>query len=153
MKKSLIWIIVAIIIVLAFVYFAGFWQKKASQENQGSEQDENISTEADSLSVELFMRNESGQAGWAIFTKEANGTKVEISSWGFPENTEQPADIRSGSCEDPSNQKYSLNPLASGKSETILNESIDDILSQLPIAISLYRSNQERQIVSCGDLQ
>lgn len=152
MKKSLIWVIVVIIVILALVYFGGLWPKKASQENQLPDQNEDI-TGAESFSVELFMKNESGQAGWAIFTKEADGTKIVVNSWGFPESREQPADIRSGSCEESGAQKYALNHLAGGKSETIISESIDDILSQSPVAINLYRSNQDKQVVSCGSIQ
>lgn len=66
----------------------------------------------------------------------------------------QPAHMHFGSCPGVGSVVYPLNDVVNGKSETVLNTTLEQIRRQLPIAINVHKSQQEiTMYTSCGDLR
>ena len=102
----------------------------------------------------LSPQNNSGETGTATLTKQSDTqTKVVLSVTGAPAGASQPVHIHKGTCAqlDPK-PAYPLSPLVNGKSETVVNASIDD-LSKGGYAVNGHKSAQEvSTYVFCGDL-
>ena len=107
-----------------------------------------------SREARLSPQNNSGEAGTATLTKQSDTqTKVVLSVTGAPAGASQPVHIHKGTCAqlDPK-PAYPLSPLVNGKSETVVNASIDD-LSKGGYAVNGHKSAQEvSTYVFCGDL-
>jgi hypothetical protein len=107
---------------------------------------------ADSITVKLAPQNSSGESGTATLTKSGDKqTKVVLSVQGAPAEA-QPTHIHKGSCAqlDPK-PAYPLSPVVGGKSETVVNASIDDLAKGH--AINGHKSAQDLQTyVFCGDI-
>src|ERR1041384_5452704 len=83
---------------------------------------------ADSVTVSLAPQNSSGESGTATLTKSGDKqTKVVLQVQGAPAEA-QPTHIHKGSCAqlDPK-PAYPLSPVVGGKSETVVNASLDDL--------------------------
>jgi len=107
-----------------------------------------------SVNVKLSQQNKSKESGTARLTPAGDKTKVELNIKGAPKGVSQPAHIHEGSCAklDPK-PAFPLSPLVNGKSETIVNASIDDLTSG-GYAINGHKSAQEvSTYVFCGDLK
>ncbi len=106
------------------------------------------------LTISLAAENGYGESGTATLI-EANGqTKVTLSLVGIPGAVSQPAHIHLGSCPNPGDVKYPLTNVLSGKSETILNLTLADLRSQLPLAVNVHKSTSQPSVyVSCGNLK
>lgn len=107
------------------------------------------------ITVNLSEENNSGEAGMAKLVPLANGTrtKVSLELTGAPSGTRQPAHIHSGSCPEVGGVKYPLNFPTDGRSETVLDVSLDQLRAELPLAINIHKSVSESAVyVSCGDL-
>jgi multidrug efflux pump subunit AcrA (membrane-fusion protein) len=107
------------------------------------------------VTVNLSEGNNSGEAGVAKLSPLANGTrtKVSLELTGAPSGTRQPAHIHSGSCPEVGGVKYPLNFPTDGRSETVLDVSLDQLKAELPLAINVHKSVPEAAVyVSCGDL-
>jgi hypothetical protein len=109
---------------------------------------------ADSASVKLQPQNNSGESGTATLTKAGeNQTKVVLDVKGEPTGASQPVHIHKGPCAklDPK-PAYPLSPLVNGKSETMVNASLDG-LEKGGYAINGHKSAQEvSTYVFCGDI-
>jgi hypothetical protein len=107
-----------------------------------------------SKEARLSPQSYSGESGTAKLTKHGDTqTKVALSVTGAPAGVSQPVHIHKGSCAklDPK-PAFPLSPLVNGKSETIVNASIDDLTSG-GYAINGHKSAQEvSTYVFCGDL-
>jgi hypothetical protein len=107
---------------------------------------------ADSTTVKLAPQNNSGESGTATLTKQGDKqTKVVLSVNGA--SGQQPVHIHKGSCAnlDPK-PAYPLAPVTNGKSETVVNASLDD-LQKGDYAINGHKSAQEiKTYVFCGDI-
>jgi len=109
---------------------------------------------AKTVTVKLSQQNKSKESGTARLTPAGDKTKVELNIKGAPKGVSQPAHIHEGSCAklDPK-PAFPLSPLVNGKSETIVNASIDDLTSG-GYAINGHKSAQEvSTYVFCGDLK
>jgi hypothetical protein len=107
---------------------------------------------ADSVTVKLAPQNNSGESGTATLTKEGNKTKVVLSVPGAPTEA-QPTHIHKGTCSnlDPK-PAYPLAPLSGGKSETVVNASLDDL--EKGYAINGHKSAQDlKTYVFCGEIK
>jgi hypothetical protein len=107
---------------------------------------------ADSTTVKLSPQSNSGESGTATLTKEGDKTKVVLSVQGAPSNP-QPVHIHKGTCSnlDPK-PAYPLSPVVNGKSETVVNASLDD-LEKGNYAINGHKSAQDiKTYVFCGSI-
>ena len=108
---------------------------------------------ADSMKVDLSPQNNSGESGTATLTKQGDKqTKVVLAVKGGP-GSAQPVHIHKGSCTnlDPK-PAFPLSPLTGGKSETVVNASLDD-LEKGGYAINGHKSAQDlKTYVFCGDV-
>ena len=106
---------------------------------------------ADSATVKLAPQSNSGESGTATLTKASDKqTEVVLSVTGAPGN--QPVHIHKGTCDqlDPK-PAFPLSPLTDGKSETVVNASLDDL--EKGYAINGHKSAQDiKTYVFCGNI-
>lgn len=108
------------------------------------------------LVVDLSEQNSSGESGVARLVSLANGTrtKVSLELSGAPEGVRQPAHIHLGSCPEVGGVKYPLVFPVNGKSETVLEVSLEQLKAELPLAINVHKSASEAAVyVACGDME
>jgi len=104
--------------------------------------------------IKLIDLNKSGQLGAAVLEAVGEKTKVTISLVGKKNTEPQPAHIHLGSCPKPDQVKYALNDVINGKSETIVETKMSEIVNSLPLAINVHLSVAEASVItSCGDIQ
>lgn len=107
---------------------------------------------ADSATVKLSPQNNSGESGTATLTKQGDKqTKVVLSVTGA--SGSQPVHIHKGTCAqlDPK-PAFPLSPVTDGKSETVVDASLDDLAKGY--AINGHKSPQEiKTYVFCGDIK
>jgi len=111
-----------------------------------------VTIAADSVTVPLGPQSGSGESGTATLTKEGARTKVVLSVQNAQGT--QPVHIHKGTCAnlDPK-PLYPLSPVTNGKSETVVNASLDD-LQKGQYAINGHKSAQEaKTYVFCGDIK
>ena len=102
--------------------------------------------------VTMNAQNGSGQDGSATLSEENGKLTVTLEVQNGTAGP-QPAHIHKGTCAnlDPT-PAFPLTPVVNGKSVTILDLTLGDLMSQ-PYAINIHKSTTEAQIyVSCGDL-
>lgn len=104
--------------------------------------------------VTLSAQTAAAIAGTAILTEVDGKTKVKVAVTGAAAGSSMPAHIHMGACPKPGDIKWNLNDVVSGKSETTIDASIDQIKASLPLAINVHKSATELQtFMSCGDLK
>ena len=109
---------------------------------------------ADSATAKLAAQNNSGETGTATLTKAGdNQTKVVLDVKGAPAGVSQPVHIHKGTCDKlDAKPTYPLSPLVNGKSETMVNASLDS-LEKGGFAINGHKSAQEvSTYVFCGPI-
>ncbi len=105
------------------------------------------------MTVTLDRQNNSNESGTAKFIEEAGKLKVVLALTGTLPDASEPAHIHAGSCANLGGPKYTLIPLAGGKSETMLDMTLDKLLLELPLAVNVHKSATEASVyVSCGDI-
>ncbi|MBI4136976.1 CHRD domain-containing protein [Candidatus Roizmanbacteria bacterium] len=103
-------------------------------------------------SVVLSEQSDSGENGTVTLTEEEGQVTVVISLTGAPE-TAQPAHIHTGSCPTPGGVVYPLTNVVNGMSETVIDVTMAELESQLPLAVNVHKSAAETNVyVACGDL-
>lgn len=108
----------------------------------------------DALTVSLAAQNNSGESGTAQLTDMGGGkTRVVLALTGAPDGVAQPVHIHEGTCTTlNATPKYPLTNLANGKSETVVDVSMSELLSK-PYAINAHKSAQEVSVyVTCGNI-
>lgn len=117
-------------------------------------EDEGARVGAQSRNVTLDEQNDSGQDGGVMLTDEDGKTRVILTINAQPANTEQPAHIHLGVCPSPGAVLYPLNPVVDGRSETVLNTSLADLLStSSQLSINVHKSAEESNVyLACGDI-
>ncbi|MBI3443446.1 hypothetical protein HY008_02150 [Candidatus Woesebacteria bacterium] len=103
--------------------------------------------------VVLGQQNKSKESGTATL-RELNGQLVvTLNLTGAPKGISQPAHIHIGNCPGVGEVKYPLSSPVNGWSETTLNVTFDQLMSELPLAINVHKSAKESKVyVSCGQL-
>jgi plastocyanin len=67
--------------------------------------------------------------------------------------TAHPAHIHVGACGTNGPVQYPLNPVIDGKSETVLEFSLDEVLAKLPLYVNVHESASALEtIVGCGNI-
>jgi len=104
--------------------------------------------------VELKAQNDSNITGKATLKEEGGKVKVSLELKGLSVGVAEPAHIHLGSCASIGGVKYPLTSAVDGKSETVLNVTLSQLASELPLAINVHKSVAESNIyVACGDLK
>jgi hypothetical protein len=105
--------------------------------------------------MSIDEQNGSKQQGTAQVT-ELDGGKVKVVlslAGGINYNETQPAHIHVGKCPKPGEIKYRLNNLLAGASETIIDVSMDAILTQGALAINVHESDKKMSsYIACGNI-
>jgi len=102
--------------------------------------------------IVLAEENKSGQKGMAVL-EEVNGkVRVTVTMSGTKMGT-QPAHIHIGVCPGVGAVKYPLTNIVSGKSTTVLDVTMAELLNQGPLALNLHKSAAEVGVyTACGVL-
>ncbi|MCH8325853.1 MAG: hypothetical protein IIB83_04735 [Bacteroidetes bacterium] len=120
------------------------------EEDDDKEKEDKI---IDKITVELTEENDSDESGKAKLVEENNQVTVTINMDGFPEDVSQPAHIHLGSCLDVGEVKYPLTNILNGESTTTIDVTLDQLKSELPLAINIHKSVDEAGVyVSCGNI-
>ncbi|HTK04285.1 MAG TPA: hypothetical protein VL500_01775 [Candidatus Eisenbacteria bacterium] len=105
------------------------------------------------LEVALSAQGGSGVSGKALLIEQGTQTKVMLNLNGTTMGVKNPAHIHLGSCPTPGEVKYALTSLTEGKSVTVLDVSFDAVVSGLPLAVNVHKSDADiANYVACGDL-
>jgi len=144
-------VVIGIVVILAVVGFLMFSNKPTEQVSQPVETTEApVSKE---ITVVLSEQNGSGESGTATLMEVDGKVKVTFNLTGATEGVTQPAHIHMGSCPDVGAVKYPLTSPVNGVSETMLDLTLDQIKSELPLGINVHKSETEvNAYVSCGDI-
>lgn len=117
---------------------------------------EPIQTNSNSVEIKMFLIEGSPvrQLGKA-FIEEIDGVlrvRVELNNpTGIA--VSQPAHLHMGECPGVGRIAYSLNNVVNGQSETILNLTLDQLKSQLPLALNVHKSAEEMNVyTACGNI-
>ena len=120
------------------------------EEDEEKEKEDKI---IDKITVELTEENDSDESGKAKLVEENNQVTVTISMDGAPEEVSQPAHIHLGSCLDVGEVKYPLTNILNGESTTTIDVTVDQLKSELPLAIKIHKSVDEAGVyVSLGNI-
>lgn len=109
-------------------------------------------------SVPLFSANNPAQQlGTALIQligQDEDQVGVTLKFEDLAQETAQPAHIHLGSCAELGGIAYPLNAVENSFSQTILNVSIDQLRSQVPLAINTHQSEQElNRYIACADIK
>ncbi|TSD06319.1 MAG: hypothetical protein Greene07147_178 [Parcubacteria group bacterium Greene0714_7] len=131
--------------------------KKEKMEQQAMEvqkmAEEKAVMEKKEVVVILNAQNGSNQSGKATLLDVQGKTKVTIAVASGTTSGPQPAHIHIGACPNPDAVKYPLTKVVNGTSETILNVSLSQLASELPLAVNIHKSAAEaKTYTSCGDI-
>ncbi len=105
------------------------------------------------LIFQLRPQSGSNQRGTIALTDMGAQTRVSIRLRGVPQDANEPAHIHTGTCQNLNPQPaFPLNNVVNGRSDTVVNVSLQQIMSA-PHAINVHKSREEVQVyVACGDL-
>ena len=108
---------------------------------------------AEQMNVMLSPQGNSSESGIATL-KEINGrATVNLFLTGYAPDVSQPAHIHAGTCPGVGAINYPLNSVVNGRSITLLNVSLAQLMQQLPLVINVHKSNTEiSTYTSCGSL-
>lgn len=105
------------------------------------------------VTIMLSTQSGLGQSGTAMLEEVDGKTKVTLSMMGgnFPEP--QPAHIHTGMCPKPGAVVYPLTNVVGGKSETVVDSKLADLLKG-GMALNVHKSAKEASVyTACGDLK
>lgn len=106
-----------------------------------------------SFSIVLNQQNGSGQSGLATIEAKNDVVNIKIRIVGFNPNVSQPANIRTGICENPGEKKFNIVPLVEGESDTNIIATWDELSSMLPLILNIHKSEVEKNVyTSCGQV-
>ncbi len=147
---------IVMVLVIITVLFAGFFLVKMFTGKQEPELIERINDLdsndlLDTMSIDLFEVNESGQSGFV--TIDNYGYEVRIVIQLIDDlGVTRSANIRSGSCDNPGEIVNNLNNVIDGRSETKFDLLIDEITGGSPFVIAVFESESDLgEIIVCGE--
>ncbi|MBI2577597.1 MAG: hypothetical protein HYV77_02000 [Candidatus Wildermuthbacteria bacterium] len=155
MGKGLYLIVGLGVLIVVLGGFFLFWGGDSRDTAPNTTQNSPTPTpQVQSVTIQLSSQNNSGETGTATLTNENGKTKVVLSLNGAPANVTQPAHIHSQPCANIGAVKYPLTSALNGASQTILDIPLSQILSELPLAVNVHKSNAESSVyAACGDIQ
>lgn len=158
MNKSLVYVVIGALVIVAVWYFVFNKPSKYSQPYQQPAATTTTETASSSanlseITIVLSEQNKSGEMGTATLMEENGKVKVTLILTGAAAGVTQPAHIHVGKCPDVGAVKYPLTSTKDGMSETMLDVTLAQLKSELPLGINVHKSVAESKIyVSCGDL-
>ena len=159
-QKGFAPIILVLILLAIGAGGSGYYAKKKSTERKMKEVreaamvKEDESMRAEKITVGIFAQNNSGQTGTAHIENVEGRTRIVLSLNNSPSGAMgQPAHVHAGSCAALGEVRYTLSLVADGKSETMLEVPVGQLIARLPLAVNVHKSTAEIQThVACGDL-
>ena len=140
-----------IIVVLLFGWGALLYMN--SQNSATTTETMIVKEDVGTMTVTLAEENDSGQSGVATLVEDDGVVTVTIAISGFTANTPQPAHIHIGSCPDVGAVKYPLTNVVDGESVTVLETTLAQLRSELPLGLNVHKSAPEASVyTACGDL-
>ena len=155
-RKGIAPIVVLLILALVAAGGGGAYvavkKQKQAKEKKGMEQVEKIAKEG--LVINLAAQNDSTQTGTAtLIDQNNNKTKVVIEINNWQPGVAEPAHIHLGACPAPGAVAYPLNNVVNGRSESMVDKTLADLLKELPLAVNVHKSAAEASVyVACGDI-
>src|SRR3989344_1475678 len=127
-------------------------KQKEAKEKKVNDQVEKIVKEG--LVINLAAQNDSTQTGTAtLIDQNNNKTKVVIEINNWKPGVAEPAHIHLGACPTPGAVKYPLNNVVNGRSESMVDKTLAELLKELPLAVIVHKSTAEASVyVACGDI-
>ncbi len=105
------------------------------------------------VTVVLDPQNASGESGTATLKEVDGKVAVNLNLTGFVDGVSQPAHIHVGACPGVGAVKYPLSNVTNGQSLSYLDVSMDQLKSELPLAINVHKSAAEAKVyTACGPL-
>ena len=158
-NKPLLLLIVAFgLVLVAALYYGIGQQTRETAEQKEKKEEQPLKPGLRSMALGLHAQNNSGESGSVTLTDMDDKTKVSIELNGVPEDISQPAHIHAGSCVSLGQVKYPLSSVQGsgaglGGSETTLDVSLSQLISELPLAVNVHKSVQDpSSYVACGDI-
>ena len=154
-------VILGVIGIVFAVLFAIFYYAVLSGRGSltglkdGEEVSQDTMARGESYTVDFEEIDNSKQSGWATITDIKDKTSVLIELGAVFTTDPQPAAIYNGSCPEPGDSvAYELEEVLEGTSETILDDSLSEIRTKLPLSIVLFKSSIEPTTpVACTKLK
>lgn len=143
------------ILVLVGVWYFVFNKPSQTEPAPATTTEETASPSAtvSEVTVTLSQQNKSGESGTATLAEVDGKVTVTLNLTGAPADVTQPAHIHVGACPDVGAVKYPLTSPVNGVSETVLDVTLDQLRSELPLGVNVHKSAKEVSVyVSCGDL-
>lgn len=104
-----------------------------------------------SLGIPLLEQNNSDQMGGVSLVEDEGKVTVTINIES-DSTVPQPAHIHKGSCSNPGEVVYPLEPVFNGTSTTTIDATIEDLVAS-PMAVNVHKSSDEANVyVACGDI-
>lgn len=156
MNKNLVYILIGALVLVGVWYFVFNKPSQPAQQPATTTMQETASPSAtpSEISVTLSEQNKSGESGTATLMEVEGKVKVTFKLTGVPADVAQPAHIHVGACPDVGAVKYPLTSPIDGMSETMLDVTLSQLKSELPLGINVHKSAAEAKVyVSCGDLK
>lgn len=154
-RNLLIGVGVIIIVIVGYMLFFSKQQTYSPQPQPETitKQTASPSASTNEITVTLLEQNDSGESGMATLMEVDGKVKVSLKLTGAPASVTQPAHIHVGACPDVGAVKYPLTSPEDGISETMLDITMAQLKSELPLGINVHKSATEAKVyVSCGNL-
>ena len=155
MNKILVYVLIGGLVLVGVWYFVFNKPSNPAQQPTTTTTQETASPSAtpSEISVTLSEQNKSAESGTATLMEVDGKVKVTLKLTGALAGVTQPAHIHVGKCPDIGAVKYPLTSPIDGMSETMLDVTLAELKSQLPLGINVHKSATEAKVyVSCGDL-
>ena len=107
------------------------------------------------ITVKLGEVTKSGKSGEAVITQTGTSTvKVIVNIIGKPSKVVMPSHMHIGACPTPGDVKYALTNVDKGAAQTELPITLEQLVSELPLAINVHKSASEAKVyVACGNIE
>ncbi len=95
-------------------------------------------------------------AGKTLVVLEAKHKQMQGTTsvaMGAQASSSHPAHIHAGVCPQSGAVVYPLNPVINGRSETVLEIGIEEMLKKMPLSINMHKSATDLAPVSCGNVE
>ena len=155
-KNLLVGVGVAVVLLVGYMLFSNMnKQPYPAQPAATTTKQESASPSAtpQEITVVLSEQNGSKESGTATLMEVDGKVRVALKMIGAKATVAQPAHIHVGPCPDVGAVKYPLTSPVDGMSETMLDVTLAELKSQLPLGINVHKSAKEASIyVTCADL-